>query len=84
MEVITFLYPTCVRSHVQNTFAGNLPEYSSAQETDYAKLFPSSFTCAILFPNCLVTTIVKHDPYYGSFEKATGILAAVPGELPPP
>ncbi len=57
---------------MQNTFAGNLPEYSSAQETDYAKLFPSSFTCAILFPNFLVTTIVKHDPYYGSFEKNDG------------
>ena len=83
MEVITFLNPTCVRIPVQNTFAGNLPEYSSAQETDYAKLFPSSFTCAILFPSFLVTTIGKHYHYYGSFEKATGILAAVPGELFP-
>ncbi len=81
MEVITFLNPNCVRIPVQNAFAGSLPGDSSAREMDSAKLFPSYFTCANLFPNCLVTTIVKHSPYYGSFQKATWILAAVPGEL---
>ncbi len=46
--IITFRIPTCVISPVQNTFAGNLPEGYSVREMYFAKLFPISFTYAIL------------------------------------
>ncbi len=46
--IITFRIPTCVISPVQNTFAGNIPGGYSVREMYFAKLFPISFTYAIL------------------------------------